>query len=49
LVFLALLGAVGAHAGGSSRWLGAARVSFWGVAAMLATSAVGTLFGHSLM
>ncbi len=49
LAFLAVLGAVGAHAGGSSRWLGAARVTFWGVAAMAATTAVGTLFGHSLM
>jgi VIT1/CCC1 family predicted Fe2+/Mn2+ transporter len=49
LVFLALLGAVGAHAGGSSRWLGAARVTFWGVAAMAATTAVGALFGHSLI
>jgi len=46
LAFLALLGAVGAHAGGSSLWLGAGRVTFWGVAAMAATSAVGTLFGQ---
>lgn len=45
LAFLALLGALGAHAGGSSRWLGAARVGFWGAAAMAATAAVGSLFG----
>jgi hypothetical protein len=27
----------------------AGRVTFWGVAAMAATAAVGALFGHSLM
>jgi VIT1/CCC1 family predicted Fe2+/Mn2+ transporter len=45
LVFLALLGAVGAQAGGSSLLVGAGRVTFWGVAAMAATAAVGALFG----
>jgi VIT1/CCC1 family predicted Fe2+/Mn2+ transporter len=49
LVFLALLGAVGAQTGGSSLLVGAARVTFWGVAAMAATAAVGALFGHPLM
>lgn len=45
LGFLAVLGAVGAQAGGSSLVVGAARVTFWGVAAMAATAAVGALFG----
>jgi VIT1/CCC1 family predicted Fe2+/Mn2+ transporter len=45
LVFLALLGAVGAQAGGSSLLVGATRVAFWGVAAMAATAVVGALFG----
>jgi len=44
LVFLALLGAVGAQAGGSSLGAGAARVTFWGAAALAATAAVGALF-----
>jgi len=46
LGFLALLGAVGAQAGGSSLLVGAGRVTFWGVAAMAATAAVGALFGQ---
>ncbi|WP_372839787.1 VIT family protein [Phaeovulum sp.] len=45
VVALALLGAVGAAAGGAGRWRGAARVTFWGVLAMAATAAVGALFG----
>jgi len=45
LGFLAVLGAVGAQAGGSSLCVGAARVAFWGAAAMAATAAVGALFG----
>ena len=45
LVFLALLGAIAARAGGASAWQGAARVTFWGAAAMAITAAVGSLFG----
>lgn len=45
LVALVVLGAFGAHTGGASLWRGAARVALWGAAAMLATSAVGWLFG----
>lgn len=39
------LGALAARAGGASAWVGAARVGFWGAAAMAATAAVGALFG----
>jgi len=42
---LALLGAVGAAAGGAGRVRGALRVAFWGALAMGATAAVGSLFG----
>lgn len=45
LVFLALLGAVAARAGGASMLTGAWRVSFWGAAAMAITAGVGALFG----
>ncbi len=45
LAFLAILGLVGARAGGANIWKGALRVTFWGAFAMLATAAVGALFG----
>lgn len=45
LVFLALLGSLAAHTGGSSLWRAAARVTFWGALAMGLTAAVGALFG----
>ncbi|HWK73796.1 MAG TPA: VIT family protein [Povalibacter sp.] len=48
LVFLALLGAVAARAGGASIRKGAARVTFWGAAAMAITAAVGSLFGTAM-
>lgn len=48
LVFLALLGAVAARAGGASIWKGATRVTFWGAAAMAITAAVGSLFGAAM-
>lgn len=48
LLFLALLGAVAAHAGGSSIGRSVARVTFWGALAMALTAAVGTLFGTAL-
>ena len=45
LVFLVLLGAVAAQAGGAGAWIGAWRVTFWGAIAMAITAAVGALFG----
>lgn len=45
LIFLALLGAVAARAGGASMMTGAMRVLFWGAIAMGATALVGKLFG----
>ncbi|MCR9106286.1 MAG: VIT family protein [Gammaproteobacteria bacterium] len=45
LVFLAVLGAVAARAGGASMKVGAARVTFWGALAMALTAAVGQWFG----
>jgi len=45
LVFLALLGAIAARAGGASIFVGAVRVTFWGTLAMAITAAVGRLFG----
>lgn len=45
LAFLATLGGLAAQAGGASLVKGAFRVAFWGVLAMIATAAVGSLFG----
>ena len=45
LVFLAVLGIVGAQAGGASLWKGALRVTFWGAFAMAITAGVGLVFG----
>jgi VIT1/CCC1 family predicted Fe2+/Mn2+ transporter len=45
LLFLALLGALAARAGGAALLPGAARVTFWGALAMAITAGVGTLFG----
>lgn len=45
LVFLALLGAVGARAGGAGVTAAAVRVCFWGAMAMALTAGVGALFG----
>lgn len=45
LVFLAMLGAVAAAAGGASKLMGATRVLFWGALAMAITAAVGRVFG----
>jgi len=45
LVFLALLGALGARVGGASVPLGAWRVTFWGALAMALTAGVGRVFG----
>jgi vacuolar iron transporter family protein len=48
LVFLAVLGAVAARAGGASIYTGAFRVFFWGALAMAATALVGKLFGTTV-
>ena len=45
LIFLALLGALSAGAGGAPVVLGAGRVAFWGALAMVLTAGVGALFG----
>jgi len=45
LGFLALLGAVGAKAGGADVVKATARVTFWGALAMAATAGIGKLFG----
>jgi VIT1/CCC1 family predicted Fe2+/Mn2+ transporter len=45
LLFLGLLGALAARAGGASIVVGAARVTFWGALAMAITAGVGRLFG----
>jgi VIT1/CCC1 family predicted Fe2+/Mn2+ transporter len=45
LMFLSVLGAVGAKAGGASIWRGVARVTFWGAVAMAVTAVVGKVFG----
>ncbi len=48
LVFLALLGAVAARAGGADMAVGAMRVAFWGALAMGVTTGVGALFGAAV-
>jgi vacuolar iron transporter family protein len=45
LLFLALLGAVGARTGGADVVRGTARVTFWGALAMAITAAIGAIFG----
>jgi VIT1/CCC1 family predicted Fe2+/Mn2+ transporter len=45
IVGLAVLGGLGASAGGAGVLRGAARVTLWGALAMAATAAVGALFG----
>jgi len=48
LVFLALLGALGAWAGGAPLLRPVIRVTFWGAMAMAATMAIGSLFGTAV-
>ena len=48
LVFLALLGALAAHAGGAGKARGALRVTFWGALAMALTAIVGHFFGGAV-
>jgi vacuolar iron transporter family protein len=47
LLFLALLGSLGARAGGAPLMLAATRVTFWGALAMGLTTGIGALFGIS--
>jgi vacuolar iron transporter family protein len=48
LLFLALLGALAARAGGAAVATAAMRVTFWGALAMALTAGVGALFGASV-
>jgi VIT1/CCC1 family predicted Fe2+/Mn2+ transporter len=48
LAFLALLGAIGANAGGASLWRGSARVTIWGAIAMALTAGIGSLVGAAV-
>ncbi len=48
LLFLALLGGVGARVGGANIGRAVVRVTFWGAMAMAATAAKGALFGTSV-
>ena len=48
LLCLVALGAVAARIGGAPMLVGAARVTIWGVLAMLATAGVGRLFGAAV-
>ena len=45
LLFLALLGVVGARVGGANVWRATVRVTFWGALAMLITAGIGKIFG----
>jgi VIT1/CCC1 family predicted Fe2+/Mn2+ transporter len=46
LVFLALMGGLAARMGGAHILVGAGRMALWGALAMLATAALGALFGR---
>ncbi len=48
LLFLALLGAVGARAGGANVARATLRVTFWGAIAMAATAGIGALVGTAV-
>jgi VIT1/CCC1 family predicted Fe2+/Mn2+ transporter len=48
LAFLALLGAIGARAGGANIWRATARVAFWGAFAMALTAGIGAVFGTAV-
>jgi VIT1/CCC1 family predicted Fe2+/Mn2+ transporter len=45
LIFLALLGGIGARAGGARVVRATLRVTFWGALAMALTAGIGTIFG----
>lgn len=48
LLFLAMLGALAARAGGARPWIGAGRVAFWSALAMALTTVIGRAFGTVL-
>jgi vacuolar iron transporter family protein len=48
LLFLALLGAVGAKAGGAPVLRGVIRVTFWGAIAMALTAGIGRVVGTAV-
>ena len=48
LLFLALLGYIGARAGGANPWRAAVRVTFWGALAMAATAGIGAAVGTAV-
>lgn len=48
LLFLGAMGVLAAYLGGANMWVGAFRVTFWGLLAMLATALVGKLFGTNV-
>jgi VIT1/CCC1 family predicted Fe2+/Mn2+ transporter len=48
LVFLAVLGALGARAGGANMWRAMARVTFWGALAMALTAGIGAVVGTAI-
>lgn len=48
ILFLGLLGIVGAKAGGAPMGKAVLRVTFWGAFAMAATAAIGSLFGTTV-
>jgi VIT1/CCC1 family predicted Fe2+/Mn2+ transporter len=48
LIFLALLGAIGARTGGADVVKATARVMFWGALAMALTASVGAVFGTAV-
>ncbi len=48
LLFLALLGGVGARAGGAPVWKATMRVTFWGALAMALTAGIGMLVGTAV-
>lgn len=48
LLFLALLGGIGARAGGAPVWVATLRVTFWGALAMALTAGIGRLVGTAV-
>ena len=48
LLFLALLGAIGARAGGAPVWVATLRVTFWGALAMALTAGIGRVVGTAV-
>ncbi len=48
LIGLAVLGAIGARAGGAGIWKPTVRVVFWGAVAMATTAAIGALIGRAV-